>query len=97
LWDWCQKNKRIPKNLSWDDLLFDKVIVSCSEEFSCPELVDLYRQTADIADLKWRIGFSEVSQTYLLPLRKLPLRLARAVKHPAYVSAFIRQMRKLKI
>ncbi|TRZ95503.1 radical SAM protein [bacterium] len=97
LWDWCQKNKRIPENLSWDDLLFDKVVISCSEEFSCSELADLYRQTADIADLKWRIGFSEVSRTYLLPLWKLPLRLVKAVRHPAHLSGFIRQMRKLKI
>lgn len=97
LWDWCQKKKLIPESLAWDDLLFDKVVISCSEDLSCSELENLYRQASDTADLKWRIGFREFSRTYFFPLWKLPLRMYKAIKHPAHIAGFLRQMRKLKI
>ena len=97
LWRICKENNLIPEGFSWDDLLFDKVVMSCSKEISCSELEVLYRKTSDIADLKWRIGLREALGNNLFPLRKLPGRAIRLISNPVYTNLFIRQLKKLKI
>lgn len=96
LWKWCQGHNLIPKDFSWSDLLYDRVVIPCSERLSCKEIERLYRQTAKIAGLTWRVEISEFLETYFLPLWKLPLKIIKALRHPSLIYGFIRILRRLK-
>jgi radical SAM superfamily enzyme YgiQ (UPF0313 family) len=97
LWKWCEERNLIPPNLSWSDLLYDRAVIPCCEQFSCEDIEALFRQTAKIADLKWPIQLSEFLNICFMPLWKLPRRIVKAITQPFYIFELIRLLKKLRL